>query len=234
MSLDFHKLYAPYISDGRLKRMKPHEEQQFLEHVTRVTTILEEVERTMLKQQISQSLKCKSSRKTEWVFLTVNFDPSKAFEECFATGNKLGNRKIWEWSYWVHEQRSEEAATAGSGHHMHLLAKISPKCVNAKTRAKAACCQVCQVSNSAIWHWRYIPEDYVLDKLAYITEPKALEKQAKQVIDKMWREANNILSLYENGIPPKKECATTTTTEAGNGVPQSGGQADPTSSPTTT
>ncbi|AXQ65437.1 MAG: putative replication initiation protein [Circular genetic element sp.] len=191
--------------------------------------LFEEVERTRAKQSISRALKVKSSRRTDYVFLTVNFDPSKAFEECFKAAQKLGNRKIWEWSHWVHEQRGETTETAGNGHHLHLVAKVAAQ--NAKTRAKTTVCHVCQVSNSAVFHWKYIPEEYVQDKLLYITEPKALEKQAKQVIDKTWRKANNILSLYTNGVPPKKEHASTTTSPEGNGISQSGSPPDPTSGP---
>ncbi|WP_196333235.1 hypothetical protein [Cronobacter sakazakii] len=150
----------------------------------------------MLKQQISQSLKCKSLGRTDYVFLTINFDPSKPFDACFRAANKLGNRKIWEWAHWVHEQRGETPETAGNGHHVHMVAKIAA--VNAKTRSKATVCSVCSVNNSAIFNWKYIPEEYVEDKIAYITGEKALEKQAKQVIDKLWRIDNNISPIYHN------------------------------------
>lgn len=193
--MDYQQLYKQFLAaDGTINpKCNP---EQFHKHVIAITTILEEVERTMMKQQISRALKCKALGKTNYVFLTVNFDPSKAFEECFKAAQKLGNRKIWEWSHWVHEQRGETEETAGHGHHVHLVAKIAD--ANAKTRAKTTVCHVCQVKNSAIFHWKYIPEEYIDDKIKYITEPKALEKQTKQLIDKQWRLANNISPIYHN------------------------------------
>lgn len=161
-----------------------------------LSSLIEEVERTRAKQSISRALKVKSVRKTDYVFLTVNFDPSRSFEECFKAGQKLGNRKIWEWAHWVHEQRGETEEAAGNGHHLHLVAKLAA--INAKTRAKTTVCHVCSANNTAIFNWKYIPYEYVTDKLAYIMEAKALEKQAKQVIDNVWRLKNNISPIYHN------------------------------------
>lgn len=193
--MDYHKLYNKFLKDDAV-HPDAWKNPEFHKHVILVTTLLEEVERTMLKQQISQSLKCKSLGRTDYVFLTINFDPAKPFDACFRAAQKLGNRKIWEWSHWVHEQRGEEPENAGNGHHVHMVAKIAA--VNAKTRSKATVCSVCSVDNSAIFNWKYIPEEYVSDKIAYITGEKALEKQAKQVIDKLWRAENNISPIYHN------------------------------------
>jgi len=164
--------------------------------------IIEEVERTKLKQSISLNLKVRSIRKTDYVFLTINMDPSKGFTECFKAAQKLGNRKIWEWSTWVHEQRGDTAETAGQGHHVHMLAKIADN--SAKTRAKSTVCHVCDVKNSSIFNFKYIPSEYILDKLQYITQSKALEKQTKQVFDKSWRSKNNISAIYYNATSEEK------------------------------
>ncbi len=201
--MDYHKYYKEFLTPCGTRINPSCNQDFFFKKVITITQVLEEVERTMLKQQISQSLKCKSLGKTDYVFLTVNFDPSKSFEDCFKAGQKLGNRKIWEWAHWVHEQRGETEDTAGNGHHLHLVAKLAAQ--NAKTRAKTTVCHVCQVGNSAIFHWKYIPQEFVEDKMEYISDTnKSLEKATKQAIDKIWRTANNISPIYHN--------ATTTTT----------------------
>jgi len=213
--MDFKKYYKEFLAPCGTCIDPKCNPISFYERVLFITQSIEDVERTKLKQDISQALKCKSLGKTDYVFLTVNFDPSKSFEDCFKAAQKLGTRKIWEWSQWVHEQRGETSEAAGNGHHIHLVAKLAAQ--NAKTRAKTTVCHVCQVSNSAIFHWVYIPEEYVEDKLSYITEAKALEKQAKQTIDKEWRVANKISPLYTNGSPTKA------TTKAQGGPDSSNG-----------
>lgn len=194
--MDYQQYYKQFLTPCGTRINPKCNPDLFYKQVITITQILEEVEKTKLKQQISQAMKCKALGKTPFVFLTVNFDPSKSLDECFKAGQKLGNRKIWEWAHWVHEQRGETEETAGNGHHLHLVAKLADG--NAKTRAKTTVCHVCQVSNSAIFHWKYIPEEYVADKIEYITEAKALEKQSKQTIDKLWRAKNNISPIYYN------------------------------------
>jgi hypothetical protein len=208
--MDYRKYYKPFLAPCGTSILDPipaSREIEYLQLVRTITECLEEIERNKLRQSISLDLKFKAIGRTDYVFLTVNFDPSKAFGECFKAAQKLGTRKIWEWAHWVHEQRSEDVEHQGTGHHMHLVAKIAAP--NAKTRAKTTVCHVCSVSNSAIFHWKYIPVDYVTDKVAYITEPKAIEKQAKQEIDKLWRIANNISPSYYNAnkvseVPPQE------------------------------
>lgn len=203
--MDFRELYKDYVdpATGLLYSPMPsHLMYPFLERVRHVGELLDEAERLRLRRIINNRLKIQSSRKSDWVFLTVNFDPSKSFTECFKAAQKLGKRKIWEWSCWVHEQRSPEGGRAGEGHHIHLLAKIKQQTASAKTRAKSTVCTVCAVENSAIFNWKYIPEQYLFDKYQYMVGSKALEKQAKQSVDKSWREKNNISPIYHNGPVP--------------------------------
>lgn len=222
LEMDPRTLYKDYVdpATGLLYTPMPsHMEDRFLKHVCVVSELLDEAERTRCKQHINSRLKIKSSRKTDWVFLTVNFDPSKSFAECFKAAQKLGNRRIWEWSCWVHEQRGETPATAGEGHHVHLLAKIKSATASAKSRSKSTVCHVCAVENSAIFNWKYIPEEYLSDKYQYITGAKAIEKQVKQSVDQLWREKNNILSIYSYGKIPDEATATTTTATQEKGEP---------------
>jgi hypothetical protein len=201
--MDFKTLYDPFIdpATGEIKDLSPQEERDFLERVVLVTEAITEVERKKLKAVVARSLNVKPQGKTEYVFLTVNFDPSKAFAECFKAAQKLAKRNIFEWSTWAHEQRGTTPETAGNGHHVHILAKLAH--TNAKTRAKTTVCTVCDTKNSAIFNWKYIPAEYVNDKYEYITLGKALEKQAKQVIDKVWRSDNSLLDVYHNACSPE-------------------------------
>lgn len=204
--MDFRKLYASYIDPltGRVYDPMPADKQaSFFKHCITITDALEELERKQVSITVAKSLKVPNPRKTDFVFLTINFDPSKAFEDCFKAAQKLGNRNIWEWACWVHEQRGETPEKAGHGHHVHMLAKIKSNC--AKTRAKTTVAPYCDVRNSAIFNWKYIPVEYLRDKFEYMTTSKALEKQAKQLIDKVWRDYNKISPIYYSNARPPPE-----------------------------
>ena len=200
--MDYKTLYDPFIdpATGLIKELPPSDQRDFLEHVTLVTETIKEVERRQLKAAVARSLNVKPLGKTDYAFITVNFDPSKAFDECFKAAQKLAKRNIFEWSTWAHEQRGTTPDQAGTGHHVHILAKLSAP--NAKTRAKSTVAHVCEVKNSAIFNWKYIPQEYINDKYEYITQSKALEKQAKQAIDKLWRSENKISTIYHNACQP--------------------------------
>lgn len=202
--MDYHSLYARFIdatTDLIKEHLTPAEADDFLRHTVSIGEAITEVERKEVVRAVCKSLstKGKSRGKTEYVFLTVNFDPSKSFEECFKVAQKLGKRKIWAWCAWVHEQRSDSMSEAGHGHHVHLVGKLTPAASNARSVVKVSLIKVCDTRNHHIFNWKWIPQEYIIDKYRYISSSKALEKQAKQVIDVAWREQNNISPIYYNG-----------------------------------
>jgi len=221
--VDFRKLYARFIDPTTDLLFDPMPSQllaDFHRHCITVTRELEDLERKQIAATLRKSLPVASSRKTDYVFLTINFDPSKAFKDCFKAAQKLGNRSIWEWSCWVHEQRGDSPDTAGTGHHVHLLAKVSTlSTASPKTRAKTTVAPYCDVRNSAIFNWKYIPWEYVHDKYLYMTAPKALEKQVKQAHDKLWRSRNKISSIYYNDAVSAKKAIKEAETPTDCGAP---------------
>ena len=226
--VDFRKLYARYIdpTTGLLYAPMPSAlAADFSRHCIVVTKELEELERKRVAVTLRQSLAVPSSRKTDYVFVTINFDPSKAFKDCFKAAQKLGKRSIWEWSCWVHEQGGETPDTAGTGHHVHMLAKLKASTASVKSRAKTTVAPYCDVRNSAIFNWKYIPLEYVNDKFKYMTTPKALEKQVKQLHDRVWRSRNNISAIYYNNAPEaKKAIEEAATTGEGTTLQESSGE----------
>jgi hypothetical protein len=181
----------------------------YYQKVQMLGSVIQEVERKNVVKMVSKNLSTGPQKvKTDYVFLTINFDPSKSFEECFRGAQKLGNRQIWDWSLWVHEQRATTEVDAGHGHHVHLLAKVSKAAPNARTKVKTAMSKLCDTRQHSIFNWKWIPEEYILDKLSYITDDKALEKQDKQRIDRVWRILNKISPLYHNGKTSEEVQAT--------------------------
>lgn len=215
--MDLKTLYDPFIdpATGLIKDPIPAEEERdFLERVLLVTESIQEVERKAVKAAVARSLNVKPQGKTEYAFVTVNFDPSKSFAECFKAAQKLATRNIFEWSTWAHEQRGTTTDQAGHGHHVHILAKLAQS--NAKTKSKSTVAHVCDTKNSSIFNFKYIPLEYVNDKHSYITLAKAEEKQAKQAIDKVWRLNNKIEPVYYNACSPEQF----TTTSPPDGWPK--------------
>lgn len=196
------KAYFHKFNDPRTGLLDPRliGSVDYFHKVQMLGSVIQDVERKNVAKLVSKNLSTVTAKtKTDYVFLTINFDPSKSFEECFRGAQKLGNRQIWDWSLWVHEQRATTEADAGHGHHVHLLAKVSKAAPNARTKVKTTMSKLCDTRQHSIFNWKWIPEEYILDKLSYITDDKALEKQGKQVIDKLWRTQNKISPLYHNG-----------------------------------
>lgn len=168
----------------------------FLEHVSLLGSLVGEVERRRAIAVLSTTPKPPPNTH---VFITVNGDPSKAFDDLRKCVDKLAKRQLFEWSVWVYEQRSESAPA--SGFHAHILAKLAPSAGRgAKQRAKTSVSTVCDVRNNAIFNWKAIPSVYVGDKYQYITGQKSLEKQPKQVYDGVWRAERGIEPVYYKGI----------------------------------
>ena len=141
--MDSREIFREFIDPQTLVTFDPmpaHLVQAFHERCVAAEAVRQEVFRQKMKATYSRSLTPTVRGKTDWVWLTVNFDPSKSFADCFKAAQKLGYRNIWEWSVWAHEQRSETEENAGNGHHIHLLARIAAP--NAKTRAKSTVCTV--------------------------------------------------------------------------------------------
>lgn len=202
MDPDQMKAYFHAYIDPKTGLLNPHliGSVDYFQKVQMLASVIADVERKNVAKIVSKNLSTAGPgrTKTDYVFLTVNFDPSKPFADCFKASQKLGNRQIWDWSIWVHEQRSTTEREAGHGHHLHLLAKVSKAAPSARTKVKTTMSKLCDTRQHAIFNWKWIPEEYILDKLSYITDDKALEKQGKQVIDKLWRTQNNISPVYHN------------------------------------
>jgi len=202
MDPDQMKAYFHRYIDPTTGLLDPHliGSVDYFQKVQMLASVIQDVERKNVAKIVSKNLSTGTAKtKTDYVFLTINFDPSKSFEECFRGAQKLGNRQIWDWSLWVHEQRATTEAEAGHGHHVHLLAKVSKAAPNARSKVKTAMSKLCDARQHSIFNWKWIPQEYILDKLSYITDDKALEKQGKQRIDRIWRVQNKISSIYHNG-----------------------------------
>jgi len=193
--------YAKFVDPGTgliYVHMSASQATEFHEYTVALGSVIREVERKIILKDVTKALSTthNGKAKTDYAFVTINFDPSKPFAECYKAAQKLGNRSIWEWSCWVHEQRSTTPEQAGHGHHVHLLVKVSKAATTARTKVKASMSTLCDTRNHHIFNWKWIPKEYILDKLAYMTQDKALEKQDKQIIDKSWRLDNNISPIY--------------------------------------
>lgn len=153
-----------------------------------------------IEDQIPKPVK-KESNLRDWVWLTISPKPDIELESFMKALDRSVHRKIWEKYYYVLEQRGTiEDDNLGKGFHAHLLLRRNPdtEYKHTKRQMKNTFKNFCNVDHDKVFYWKECREDFLDDKLEYITNIKTADgKEAKQEGDVIWRKNNNILPLYE-------------------------------------
>lgn len=114
-------------------------------------------------------------------------------------------RKNWISRYdYVFEQRSETVDEI-KGVHCHMLLEYRKDKRNSEVIREIANTvkKIVDTSNYHLFNTKFIGYEEFLRKQKYITEAKAdIAKHAKQAVDIIFREKNNLKSLYTN----REEC----------------------------
>lgn len=140
-----------------------------------------------------------SEHNNAYCFVTINPNETTTLTEFEQKIDKFVNRNMFLGYRYVLEQRGATEAEMGKGFHAHILLKRnldykpSKIVINSKNTFK----NITNVENSNILNIQHIGEDFAKDKDEYMTGVKTGEgKDAKQAIDKLWREKNNLESVY--------------------------------------
>lgn len=143
----------------------------------------------------------KESNLRDWVWLTINPKPDIELIPFMKILDKAVHRKLWERYYYVLEQRGTiEENNLGKGFHAHLLLRRSPETEykHTKRQMRNSFKNVCNVDHDKVFYWKECREDFLDDKMEYITNIKTMDgKELKQKGDILWRKQHNILKLYE-------------------------------------
>lgn len=119
-------------------------------------------------------------------------------------------RKMFKGAIWVFEQRvpmlpSSTTASVGLGYHAHLLLIRNPhyKPYDVFRWSKQSFEKYCNVNDSNLFNFHWTPQEYVKDKVEYMTmgklddSPETLAmKRAKQKGDIHWRQTWSLNQFY--------------------------------------
>ena len=188
------------------------------------------------KKEISLS----SKDNTKFVWLTINPRPEVTLSEMKKVVEKFVKRTFIKNYVYVYEQRGskENGKEAGTGHHCHILfqrdTEAGIKSWDVKKRSKTSFKSITDVDNNSIFNWHNCPEEYIQDKINYMTNKNLDEdhkdKEQKQSMDKEWRKTNklkeiyytfnlqkkNDMYIYNNGTEESEETDQTEIEETGN------------------
>lgn len=144
----------------------------------------------------------KESNLRDWIWLTVNPKPDVLLNDFINVLAKLVKRKIFSRYVYVLEQRGTiEEDNLGKGFHAHLLLKRAPdkEYKQTKRQVKNTFKNICNVEHEKVFYWKECRDDFLDDKMEYITAVKTGDgKDKKQLGDIKWRQDNNIAVVYEN------------------------------------
>lgn len=134
-----------------------------------------------------------------YCFITINPSPEITLTQLQEKVEKFVKRNMFDKYRYVYEQRGSTEENMGHGFHAHILLKRnlnykpSKISVNTKNTFKG----ITQVDNPQILNIQHIGEDFAKDKDEYIDGVKTGEgKDQKQAIDKIFRQKNNLESIY--------------------------------------
>jgi len=152
-----------------------------------------------------QKLKlAKSQRKGNlWLYLTINPKKDISFFDFKPAILRFVKRKMFSQFFYSYEQRSSTQENLGQGFHIHLLLKRNIKVPPNKVirNSKNSFKKFTNVNNSQIFFYRWCPQEYLNDKVAYIKGNKTGEgKEIKHEMDIEWRQIMGLKEFY--GEPP--------------------------------
>lgn len=142
-----------------------------------------------------------------YIFITYN--PPEGIElDLFKKVMERVVKKNWIARYdYVFEQRSENPDEI-KGLHCHMLLEYRKDKRNSEVIREIANTvkNIVDTSNYHLFNTKFIGYDEFMRKQKYITEAKAdIAKHAKQAVDIIFRERNNLLSVYTN----REQCHST-------------------------
>ncbi len=161
----------------------------------------EMIELKNYEQEVNEKIREKIAKDNNnaFVFITINPNAATTLTELQTRVEKFVNRQMFLSYRYVYEQRGTTEADMGKGFHAHILLKrnLSYKpskiVVNTKNTFKG----ITKVDNPQILNIQHIGEEFAKDKDEYMTGVKTGEgKDEKQAIDKLFRQKNDLESVY--------------------------------------
>ena len=137
-----------------------------------------------------------------YLFVTISPKTSVHLEEFTKTVEKLVKRQMFSAYAYAFEQRASTPEEVGKGFHVHILLRrnLSYKPSKIKKNMANTCKGLCDTNDNRVFNVQFIGTEFARDKMEYIRGGKTGDgKDQKMDMDIIFREKNNMPSLYENG-----------------------------------
>lgn len=135
--------------------------------------------------------------KPPFAFITINPYPQITLDDFTKYINKFIRRKIIDSYYYVYEVRKKDL----TGLHCHMLIKYNCKPYDLKRNMQNTFKNVCDESNPSILNLKYIEEDILQSKIAYMNGEKKDAKKEGVEATKIYRFENGLSDYYESAPP---------------------------------
>lgn len=155
------------------------------------------------EDELTTAIREQSAVKHNNLYLWITISPKKdvGFDLFKSKVEKVVTRRMFKDYLYVYEQRGSDEQTMGKGFHVHILLKrnLDYKPCKIITNMKNTFKEITLVNNGEIFNWHWCPSDFKADKVEYITGLKTEDgKDAKQLMDVIWRKQNNLETFYGN------------------------------------
>lgn len=132
--------------------------------------------------------------KSPFVLLTVNPRPTVSLKELQKSMSKFLNKKWLKGYFYVYEVRKADY----SGLHCHILYQYNSRPYDMQKSVKTHFAKICDANNPNILNIKFIPEDILNDKVAYLLGNKKDKKQPGVIATVQYRTTNNISQYYDS------------------------------------
>jgi len=147
-------------------------------------------------EKIKQSALIGLKRKSPFCLLTINPKQDVKFEQFKKCVDKFLRKKTNKYWFQVYEVRKGE-----SGLHSHIMLHYTQTPYDFSRSTKNTFKNICDVTNSAILNFKYIPEDAIPDKISYLLGEKQKKKEKGVEDTKKWRTKYNVEKFVESSPP---------------------------------
>lgn len=152
-------------------------------------------------EDLRLKLKEKKAReaKNNWVFITISPKPAIKFDEFKTICTKFAQRKMFNTSWLVFEQRGDNIDEVGKGFHAHIECErnIDYKPSQVVRNTQNTFKHIVDLKVKQTLHIQHHGDDYHKDKMEYILGAKTDDgKDKKQLMDIKFRELNNLNVCY--------------------------------------
>jgi hypothetical protein len=197
-------IHSELLELKKRKVRKILEQEYLLENIDTFSTKLKEIEdnnKMKLKEQTAKE------HNNGYLWVTINPKEDVTLADFCKRVAKISTKTCFADVLYVLEQRAAQMTSLGKGFHAHMLVKrnLKYKPIKLIQNIKNSCKKIVgNINADYCLNFQVVGEDYARDKKEYILGIKTgkdehgNKKSAKQQLDPIWREKENLKKYYGN------------------------------------